>query len=80
MAMNMVGTPWKQVTRSFEMQASAGFGEKYGSGSSVPPCVIVAVMASTIPKQWNMGTCSIMRSAVERSMRSPIHLPLFTML
>ena len=29
---------------------------KYGSGSSVPPCVIAAVIASTMPKQWNIGT------------------------
>ena len=55
-------------------------GEKYGKGKSVPPCVIVAVMASTIPKQWNIGTCTIILSAVERSILSPMDLPLLTML
>ena len=62
------------------MQASAAFGEKYGIGHIVAPCVMDAVMASTMPKQWNIGTWIIMRSAVERSMRSPMHLPLLTTL
>ena len=66
--------------RSALMQASDAFGEKYGIGARVAPCVIDAVIASTMPKQWNIGTCIIMRSAVERSMRSPMHFPLFTML
>ena len=56
MAMNIVGTPWKAVMCSLWMQASDDLGEKYGSGSMVPPWVMVAVMASTMPKQWNMGT------------------------
>ena len=66
--------------RSLLMQASEDFGEKYGSGSAVPPCVIIAVIANTIPKQWNIGTWIIILSAVERSILSPIHLPLFTTL
>ena len=78
--MNIVGTPWKQVMCSWLMQASEAFVEKYGSGESVVPCVIAAVIASTMPKQWNIGTCIIMRSSVERSMRSPMHLPLLTTL
>ncbi len=78
--MNIVGTPWKAVICSLLMHASAGLGLKYGSGSTVAPWVIEAVMASTMPKQWNIGTCIIMRSAVERSMRSPIFLPLLTIL
>ena len=80
MAMNIVGTPWKAVMRSWLMQASAGLGEKYGRGNMAPPCVTTAVMASTMPKQWNMGTWIIRRSAVERSIRSPMHLPLLTIL
>ena len=80
MAMNMVGTPWKAVIRSLLMQLRAGLGLKYGRGRMVAPWVMEAVMASTMPKQWNMGTWIIMRSAVERSMRSPMFLPLFTML
>ena len=55
-AINIVGTPWNAVILSALMQAKAGFGEKYGSGKIVPPCVIVAVIARTIPKQWNIGT------------------------
>ena len=31
-AMNIVGTPWKQVIFSLLMQASDGFGVKYGIG------------------------------------------------
>ena len=65
MAMNIVGTPWKAVMRSALMQASDAFGEKYGS-ARVAPCVIDAVIASTMPKQWNIGTCIIMRSAVRK--------------
>ena len=42
------------------MQASDTLGEKYGIGHSVVPCVIEAVIASTMPKQWNMGTWIIM--------------------
>ena len=66
--------------RSRSMQASAGFGEKYGRGSTVPPCVIVAVIASTMPKQWNIGTWIIILSSVDRSMPSPMLLPSLTML
>ena len=80
MAMNMVGTPWKQVIFSRLMHSSETRGEKAGIGESVTPCVIAAVMASTIPKQWNIGTWIIMRSAVERSMQSPMVLPLLTTL
>ena len=46
----------------------------------VAPCVMDAVIDRTMPKQWNMGTWIIMRSAVDRSMRSPMHLPSFTTL
>ena len=66
--------------RSSLTHASEDLGEKYGIGQSVPPCVIIDVIESTIPKQWNIGTCIIIRSAVERSILSPIVLPLFTIL
>ena len=33
-----------------------------------------------MPKQWNIGTWIIMRSSVERSMQSPMALPLLTTL
>ena len=56
MAMNIVGTPWKHVIFSRVTQSSAVLGEKYGSGQMVAPCVMAAVIASTMPKQWNMGT------------------------
>ena len=81
MAMNIVGTPWKAVICSWLMQSSAACGrEMPGSGDMVAPWVMEAVMASTMPKQWNMGTWIIMRSAVERSMQSPMALPLLTTL
>ena len=56
MAMNIVGTPLKQVIFSWFMQARDDLGEKYGMGQIVPPWVIRLVMESTMPKQWNMGT------------------------
>ena len=56
MAMNIVGTPLKQVMRSWLMQASETLAEKYGIGQSVAPCVMQEVMESTMPKQWNIGT------------------------
>ena len=46
----------------------------------VAPWVMDDVMDSTMPKQWNMGTWIIMRSAVDRPMRSPMHLPSLTTL
>ena len=51
-----------------------------GIGHIVAPCVMLAVIERTMPKQWNIGTWIIMRSAVERSIRSPMHLPSFTTL
>ncbi len=56
MAMNMVGTPWKAVIGSLRMHSSDTRGEKYGIGLMVTACVTEAVMARTMPKQWNMGT------------------------
>ena len=53
---NIVGTPLKAVMCSLCTQASAGLGEKYGRGHIVVPWVILAVIDSTIPKQWNIGT------------------------
>ena len=78
--MNIVGTPLKHVMCSWLMQASDTFAEKYGIGHIVAPCVMLAVIERTMPKQWNIGTWIIMRSAVERSIRSPMHLPSFTTL
>ena len=46
----------------------------------VPPWVMVDVIASTIPKQWNIGTWIMSLSAVDRSMPSPMLLPLLTIL
>ena len=62
------------------MQARLFLGENAGIGDIVVPCVIDAVIASTIPKQWNIGTCIIILSAVDKSIQSPIALPLFTTL
>ena len=62
------------------MQAREDLGEKYGMGQIVPPWVMRLVIERTMPKQWNIGTCIIILSAVEMSMRSPIVLPLLMML
>ena len=62
------------------MQASPFLGENAGIGLIVTPWVIEAVIASTMPKQWNIGTWIIIRSAVERSIQSPMALPLLTTL
>ena len=78
--MNIVGTPWNAVIFSLLMQARPLRGENAVIGDIVAPWVIEAVIASTMPKQWNIGTWIIMRSAVERSMQSPIALPLLTTL
>ena len=56
MAMNMEGTPWNEVIFSLLMQASPFLGEKAVMGDMVVPWVMDAVIASTMPKQWNMGT------------------------
>ena len=80
MAMNIVGTPWQAVIRSRLMASNASLGENAGMGTIVAPWVTAAVIASTMPKQWNMGTWMSSLSAVEKSMQSPMALPLLTML
>ena len=81
MAMNMVGTPWKAVmVGSLRMHSKETRGEKYGIGLMVTAWVTEAVIASTMPKQWNIGTWIIMWSWLERSMQSPMALPLLTTL
>ena len=49
MAMNIVGTPFTAVICSCLMQASADFGEKYGSGDIVELWVMQAVMDMVVP-------------------------------
>ena len=56
MAINIGGTPWNAVIRSLLMQAKPLAGENAGIGDMVVPWVMEAVMASTMPKQWNIGT------------------------
>ena len=46
----------------------------------VVPWVIDEVIESVMPKQWNMGTWIMKRSAVDSPMRSPMHLPSLTTL
>jgi hypothetical protein len=55
-AINIVGTPWNAVIFFALIHAKPKRGEKDGIGAIVVPCVIEAVIASTIPKQWNIGT------------------------
>ena len=69
-----------EIAQAVEMEPITEIAEKAGIGDMVTPWVTEAVMARTMPKQWNIGTWIIMRSAVERSMRSPMFLPLLTIL
>ena len=78
MATNMVGTPLKQVIFSSVIQERDDLGEKYGIGQRVPPWVIMLVIERTMPKQWNIGTCIIILSAVDISILSPMVFPLLT--
>ncbi len=55
-------------------------GEKYGRGKSVVPWVMQAVMASTMPKQWNIGHLDHHTVGCGQIHSSPMHLPLLTML
>ena len=70
----------QQAGETRQRKVRRAMQQKAGIGDMVTPCVIEAVIASTIPKQWNIGTCIIILSAVERSMQSPIALPLLTTL
>ena len=56
MAMNIVGTPWKAVICFSLMHLRPLRGEKAVIGLIIVPWVMEAVIASTMPKQWNMGT------------------------
>ncbi len=52
-AMNIVGTPWTAVHRSFSMAMSVDMGSKCSAGSTmVAPWVMQARLESTMPKQW----------------------------
>ena len=54
--MNIVGTPWKQVIFSWLMQFKPLRGENAVIGDIVTAWVTEAVIARTMPKQWNIGT------------------------
>jgi hypothetical protein len=53
---NIVGTPWKSVTRSRSMIASARPASKREISVRHPPAVIVALSAQVWPKEWNRGS------------------------
>ncbi len=76
-AINIVGTPCIAVIFSLFIALSDTDGWKYSIGTMVVPCEIEAVIARTMPKQWNIGTWISMRSSVDKSIQSPMHLPLF---
>ena len=51
--MNIVGTPYSDVHRSCCTARSVAAGSKPGAGITMQaPCVVMARLPSTIPKQW----------------------------
>ena len=52
-AMNMVGTPYREVQRSACTAASVASGSNPGAGSTThAPCEVAARLPITMPKQW----------------------------
>ena len=54
---NIVGTPYMEVHFSFWIEEIASNGSYSSSTTIVAPWVITAITPSTVPKQWNKGTC-----------------------
>ena len=79
-AMNMVGTPYSAVHFSFWTDASTSSGSKLSMITAVAPCVTMAIIPSTRPKQWKSGTGRHTRSAAVNFCRSPMWNPLLMML
>lgn len=51
--MNIVGTPYSEVQRSACTASSVAFGSKTGAGMTMhAPCVVIARLPRTMPKQW----------------------------
>ena len=74
--MNMVGTPWTAVQRSFSMVCRTLRGSKISTGTMVEPWVTQAMTARTQPKQWKKGTGMQRRSFSVKRMHSPMLKPL----
>ncbi len=52
-AMNMVGTPYREVQASASTAASVAAGSKAGAGITIAaPWLVQARLPITIPKQW----------------------------
>jgi hypothetical protein len=52
-AMNIVGTPYSEVQRSAATAASTARGSNASLGTTMhAPCVTMARLPSTMPKQW----------------------------
>ena len=54
-AMNIVGTPYSAVHRSFWTEARTRSGSKLSTITAVAPWVTMAMTPSTSPKQWKSG-------------------------
>jgi acyl-CoA synthetase (AMP-forming)/AMP-acid ligase II len=64
-AMNIVGTPYSAVHRSFSMAIITFTGSYFSRMTMVAPEFSEAITPSTQPKQWNSGTGRQMRSLLE---------------
>ncbi len=77
-AMNIVGTPWTAVQRSFVIASRTAGAAKLSTGTMVEPRVTQAIVPRTQPKQWKNGTGMHIRSAGVRFMQSAMFAPLAT--
>ena len=55
-ALYIVGTPWKSVTRSRSMISSALSGSKRGSIVTVAPTLTALFIVQVWPNEWNSGS------------------------
>jgi hypothetical protein len=80
-AMNIVGTPYREVARSSCTARSVASGSNAAAGiTAVARCETIASVPITIPKQWKNGTGRTTRSASVYPSSPPIEKPLLRML
>ena len=64
-ALYIVGTPWKIVTRSRAMISSAFSGSKRGSIVTVAPLSTLEFIVHVCPNEWNSGSAPRRTSSLE---------------
>ena len=79
-AINIVGTPYNAVHFSLCTEANTTRGSKRSSNTAQPPLVMMAIIPSTIPKQWKRGTGRQTRSFSVNFILCPMQYPLLVML